>query len=453
MAAEGRVTVSLRKSMPFMGAILPSIRPPAAGWRFGPRRCITLATTPAATDRGVAARTVRRPQRRSNMEQAMSPSPVRARMYALLVPAVLAFLGAGLASAQPLRLGISGPLEGSNAGSMLELVKGAEMYVNAVNEQGGVGGRKIVLVARNDDFKVDRTVAVVRKLIVEDGVLALLLVRGTPHNEAILPLVAEHKVALIGPSTGAMVFHQPVNPYVFNVRTPYQVEARKLVNLLHLSGLRKIAILHVADGFGRDVLAGLREGFKASGIEPAAVVAYDRETALKDGTAFMEPALPLLKQADPEGIIVVGAGLAVKNAVAALRQAGSQAKIATLSNNASTAFIKMLGPNARGVIVTQVFPGEKDYMNGFVREAWRLAERNGVALTPGMLEGFAGAKVAVAALRAAGSNPTRASVLRALNSMERLDLGNMTLGFSPEDHTGLDITDLSIITKDNTFLR
>jgi ABC-type branched-subunit amino acid transport system substrate-binding protein len=183
------------------------------------------------------------------------------------------------------------------------------------------------------------------------------------------------------------------------------------------------------------------------------VVAYDRVTALKDSQEFMQPALPLLTGADPEGIIVVGAGLAVKNAVAALRQAGSRAKIATMSNNASTAFIKMLGPNARGVIVAQVFPSEKDHLSGFVHEARRLAEKNGVALTPGMLEGFASAKVAVAALRAAGPNPTRASLLRALNAMDRFDMGNITIGFSPDDHTGLDLTDLSIISKDNTFLR
>jgi len=197
------------------------------------------------------------------------------------------------------------------------------------------------------------------------------------------------------------VFHRPVNPYVFNVRTPYQVEAQKLVNLLHLSGLRQIAVLHVGDSFGGDVLEGLKQGFTAIGAKPTAVLAFDRNAALKDSTEFMQPVLAELAGPEHEGIIVVGAGLAVKNAVAALRGAGSNAKIATMSNNASTAFIKMLGPHARGVIVTQVFPNEKDYMNGFVRGAWRQAERNKVTLTPGMLEGYASAKVAVQALRAA----------------------------------------------------
>lgn len=385
----------------------------------------------------------------------MSSKPLRAPTLARRLTRLLLALAAGasLVTSAQLKLGISGPLEGSNAGSMLELVKGAEMYVKQVNDQGGIGGKKVLLEARNDDFKVERTAVVVRKLIEEDGVLALMLVRGTPHNEAILPLVAEHRIALIGPSTGAMVFHRPVNPYVFNVRTPYQVEAKKLVSLLHLSGLRRIAVLHVADGFGRDVLVGLKEGFAAIGQEPAAIVAYDRDAALKDSTDFMETVLPLLTRAEAESVIVVGAGLAVKNAVAALRKAGSQAKIATLSNNASTAFIKMLGSNARGVMVSQVFPSEKDHVTTFAREARGLAEKNGVTLTSGMMEGLASAKVAVAALRNAGPNPTRASVLRALNAMERFDMGGITIAFSPADHTGLDITDLSIISKDSTFLR
>lgn len=385
----------------------------------------------------------------------MSSKPLSAPFHVRRFVRLLAALAAGacLAASAQLKIGISGPLEGSNAGSMLELVKGAEIYIKQVNDQGGVGGKKVLLETRNDDFKVDRTAAVVRKLIEDDGVLALMLVRGTPHNEAILPLVAEHKVALIGPSTGAMVFHKPVNPYVFNIRTPYQTEAKKLVSLLHLSGLRRIAVLHVADGFGRDVLVGLKDGFAAIGVEPATIVAYDRDAALKDSTDFMDTVLPLLTRADAEAVIVVGAGLAVKNAVAALRKAGSQARIATLSNNASTAFITMLGANARGVIVSQVFPSEKDHVTTFAREARGLAEKNGVKLTPGMMEGFASAKVAVAALRNAGPNLTRASVLKALNAMERFDMGGITIAFSPGDHTGLEMTDLSIISKDSTFLR
>lgn len=358
-----------------------------------------------------------------------------------------------LATQAQIKLGISGPLEGPNASSMLELVRGAEMYINSVNQNGGVHGQKISVIARNDDFEVPKTVAVVRKLIEEDQVTALMLIRGTPHNEAILPLIAQHKVPLIGPSTGAMVFHKPVNKYVFNVRTAYQLEAEKLVALLKTAGYHKIAVLHVQDGFGKDVLEGLKNGFVASALRPGVIVGFDRTAATKDNTDFMKPVLQDLLKDAPDVIVVVGAGLAVKNAIIAIRGAGSETKIATVSNNASTGFIKLLDKYGPGVIVSQVFPDEKSLTSGFVREAQILSGKAKVVLTPAMMEGFAAAKVAVKGLKDAGASPTRASLQKALESMGSFDMGDMTITYSPSDHTGLVLTDLSIISKSKGFLR
>lgn len=379
------------------------------------------------------------------------------RSSATTIPLRLAAMalatGISLAATAQLKIGLSGPLLGKNAGSMVEIVTGAEICIQQANEAGGVGGQQVVLVARDDDFQVSRTVEVVRKLIEDDKVLALMLVRGTPHNEAILPLLAKHRIALIGPSTGAMLFHQPVNPYVFNVRTAYQLEAKQLIALLKTTQMRRIAVLYVSDGFGKDVLVGLNQGFMEANLQPSAVAAFDRDLAGKDNTGFVEPLLPQLLKSQPEVVIVVGAGLAVKNATLAIRAAGSHANIATLSNNASTAFVKLMGEHARGTIVSQVFPDVKSHANPFVREALIAAHKNKVTLTPGMMEGFAAAKVMIQALRKAGPGPTRAGVLKALESIDRLDLGAGTISFSPADHTGLDHTDLSMITRNGSFLR
>lgn len=352
-----------------------------------------------------------------------------------------------------IKLGISGPLQGPNSGSMLEVVKGAEIYINAVNEKGGVAGQKLQLLARDDNFEVDKTVAVVTKLVVEDKVTALLLVRGTPHNQAILPILAEHKVPLVGPSTGAMVFHKPVNPYVFNVRTAYQLEAATLIDLLKTSGLERISILHVDDGFGKDVLEGLKTGLSAAKLQPTAIVPFDRTLNSKDSIDIMKPKMTEALKGDPQVVIVVGAGLAVKNSLLAIRSSGSLATLATLSNNASTAFINLLAPHGRGVIVSQVFPYEKSLTSPFVREAQQAAFKAKVTLTPGMMEGFAAAKVLVQGLRGAGSSPTRASLLASLDSMKSFDLGDLVISYSPTDHTGLEMTDLSMITKERAFMR
>jgi len=374
------------------------------------------------------------------------------RNQAIKSAAAAALLALSLAAQAQIKLGVSGPIEGGNAASMLELLKGAELYLDHVNQTGGVAGQRVQLVTRNDDFKVEKTVEAARKLIEEDQVTALFLVRGTPHNQAILPLVEKHQVPLIAPSTGASVFHTPVHKYVFNVRTAYQLEAEKLVALLQTIGINRIAVLHVGDGFGRDVLVGLNKGFASANLKPLLIREFDRDAATRDNQDFMKPVLGDLLKTDPQLVIVIGAGLAVKNAILAFRGAGSGTQIATVSNNASTGFIKLLDKHAGGVIVSQVFPNERNGSTALVREARTLAAEKKIVLTPAMMEGYAAAKVAVKALRDAGKSPTRASLHKALEGMKTFDLGDVSVSYSPGDHTGMETTDLSIITR-GIFLR
>ena len=70
-----------------------------------------------------------------------------------------------------------------------------------------------------------------------------------------------------------------------------------------------------------------------------------------------------------------------------------------------------------------------------------------------MLEGFAAAKVLVEGLRRAGPKPTREKIQAALEGMRKLDIGGLEVGYSPDDHTGLDFADLSIIGTDGKFKR
>ncbi len=126
----------------------------------------------------------------------------------------------------------------------------------------------------------------------------------------------------------------------------------------------------------------------------------------------------------------------------------------TLSNNASSGFIKSLGDNARGVIVTQVFPYERSIAYGMVKEAQELSKAKGTGdISPAMLEGFAAAKVLVEGLKRAGAKPTREKIQADLESIRKFDIGGLEVNYSLEDHTGLDFADLSIIGTDGKFRR
>ncbi len=362
--------------------------------------------------------------------------------------AVLA-LAASLQAHADILIGQTADFSGPVAAGVKETAAGAKLYLDRVNAAGGINGEPITLVSMDDKFEPAIAAANARQLITGKKVLALFLTRGTPHNQAIVPLLAEFGVPLIAPSTGAMALHKPVNPWVFNVRASYQHEANRAIRHLSLVGLTHIGIVQVNDSFGTDAVKGAVEAFTQVNATPLFTDTYDREKP--DFTKIQES----VRSLQPQAVLFLGSGSAVVAGVKAIRAAGSHAQIVTLSNNASDGFIKALGDNASGTIVTQVFPYERSLASPMVKEARQLqkAATGDDRVTPAMLEGFAGAKVLVEGLRRCGAHPTRAKLREALETLHHYDIGGLEVSFSPASHTGLDYTDLSIIGSDGRFTR
>jgi len=358
----------------------------------------------------------------------------------------LCFTGVCVVAHAQLKIGQSVGVTGAVAATVKESSLGAQLYIDAVNAKGGINGEKIELITLDDKFDPQLTQANAKELIEQRGVLALFMTRGTPHTEGILPLLDQYGVSLIGPSTGAMVLHQPVKKNVFNVRAAYQHEAERAVTHLAATGMTRMAIIHVDDSFGADGLEGTQKGLTAAKLKAVSIAKFDRN---KPDFSQIAPTMALLA---PQAIMIIGSGTAVVDAIKALHTAGSNAQFITLSNNASGGFIKLLGDNARGVIVTQVLPQSPN--NALVQEATALAKpHNVLEVSPAMLEGVASAKVLVEALRRASPKPTREKVHAALEGLRNFDIGGLSLSFSPTDHTGLDYVDLSIITASGKFRR
>jgi ABC-type branched-subunit amino acid transport system substrate-binding protein len=362
------------------------------------------------------------------------------------IVAVIAALAPAWALSQ-IVIGQTAGFTGTVAAGVKETTEGAKLWLDSINAKGGVNGQKIELVSMDDKFDPKLAAANAKVLIEEKNVTALFLVRGTPHTEAIIPLLEQHAVPLIAPSTGAMVLHQPVKKYVFNVRATYQREAEKAVTHLHTLGITRIAVIYADDSFGTDGLEGARKGFHKAGFDPVLITKADRQKP--DYNALIPP----IVAKDTQAILWIASGNAVADGVKALRVAKSAAQVVTLSNNASSGFVKSLGGDARGVIVTQVLPYERSYAFAFIKEAMVLAKEKNVDLSPAMLEGYAAAKVLVEGLRRAGPSPTRPKLLAALEGMRKFDIGGLEITYAPDDHTGLDFADLSIIGIDGKFKR
>jgi len=368
--------------------------------------------------------------------------PVRALWAALLA------LGLSAGASAQIRIGQTAGYTGIAASSVKEMTEGATLYLDAVNAQGGVNGQRIELLTMDDKFEPKLAAENARRLIVESKVVALFLTRGTPHNEAVLPVLDEFKVPLIAPSTGAMSLHQPLRRWVFNVRATYQREAEKAVHHLASLGFTRIALLQVNDSFGNDGATGAMAGFNKAGLKPLLVEKFER--AQPD----FAPIVAKLAQADPQGIVFIGTNQAVADGTLLIRQAGLRGQVVTLSNNASAGFIKALGAHAHGTVVAQVFPSERAIAVPLVKELNDLATRKGLTtVSPAMLEGYAGAKVLVEGLRRTVRPVTGESLALALESLSNFDIGGLKVSFSASDHTGLDFADLSIIGSDGRFHR
>ena len=361
---------------------------------------------------------------------------------------VMALAALSHASQAQILIGQTAGFTGPVGAGVQETTEGAKLYLDAINAKGGVNGQRIELLSLDDKFEPKLAAENARKLVEDQNVVALFLTRGTPHTEAMLPLLGKYGVPLIGPSTGAMVLHQPVQKHIFNVRATYQREAEKAISHLHSMGITRIGIVYADDSFGADGVAGAQKGFAAAKLSPAVLEKFNR------GKPDFAPIAPKVMQSNAQAILMVASGQAVVDGLKAIRAAGSAAQIVTLSNNASGGFIKSLGENARGVIVTQVFPYERSIAYPMVKEAQELAKAKGMSgVSPAMLEGFAAAKVLVEGLRRAGAKPSREKIQAALEGLRKLDIGGLEVSYTADDHTGLDFADLSIIGTDGKFKR
>lgn len=350
-------------------------------------------------------------------------------------------------SKSTIRIGQSAGVSGPVAGSVKEQIAGAQVYLNHVNANGGVAGRKLELLTYDDGFDAKRTPDNVRKLIGEDKVFALFMVRGTPQNESILPIIGAEKVPLIAPLTGAITLHRPANRYVFNVRAKYQDEVARAINHLATSGMNRIAIFYANDGFGQDVFEGFNTALQARGVQPAGAASFNRPMGdIGQGVAT-------INKANPQAVMVIGSGSEAARIIREMKKAGSAAQFVTLSNNAADSFIKELGDDGKGLIITQVVPGMNSSQMSIASEYRGMAKAQKVEPSNAGMEGFMSAKVLVEGLRRAGPEPTREKLIAALENLRDYDLGGILISYSPTRHTGSSFVEMSIVSSTGKLIR
>jgi len=344
-------------------------------------------------------------------------------------------------------LGQTVGVTGTVAGPVKEMNEGAYAYFNRINQEGGVHGRKIDMLVLDDKFDPALTLANAETLIKKEGVFALFQGRGTPNTQGILPLLTAHGVPLVAPSTGADAFHTPVNRFVFNVRAKYQDEVVRAVEHFATIGIDAIGILHVDDAFGLDGLEGFKKAMAARKLTPVTITRFARVKP-----DYNAAAAEVIK-ANPAALIVVSSAKKTVEGRKEIRAQGSLMQIMTMSNNSSESFVKDLGPAGTGVVVSQITPAPHLLTSQLGQEFKLAAKASGATVSYAAMEGFINAKVMVEGLKRAGPKLTREGFLRAMESMRRVDFGGLMVTYGPDDHTGSEFVELTMISKDGRFMR
>lgn len=327
---------------------------------------------------------------------------------------------------------LSGPAEALGNG----VKSGVEAYFKKINESGGVNGNTLRLKADDDGYEPDKCGPNMRKLITEDKVLAVIGNVGTPTAVVAVPIANETKTLLFGAYTGAGVLRKsPPDRYVINFRASYEEETAAMVDAFLKAGIKpeEIAFFTQNDGYGDAGYQGGVKALKEKGYANAEKLAHGRYTR---NTVNVEDALATILAASPKAIIMVGAYKPCAAFIKMAKELLPNTLYVNVSFVGSIPLAQELGPAGEGVIVTQVVPHFEADLKGVAQFREDLAKYSAGA-TAGFisLEGYLAARIFVEGVKQAGANPTRESIIDALEGLNNLDIGIGTpISFSKSNH-------------------
>jgi ABC-type branched-subunit amino acid transport system substrate-binding protein len=344
-------------------------------------------------------------------------------------------------------LGQSCALSGPAAQLGLQMNRGARIYFDRLNAQGGVNGRTIELKVLDDGYEPDRCKANTEALI-KDDVFALFGYVGTPTSLAALPLVNAARVPFIGPFTGAEALREPFSRYVFHVRASYYDETALIVKQLTSLGLTRIAVFRQNDSYGQAGLDGVVRALKAQKLEPAAVGLVERNSV------DVAAAVSAIVAKQPHAVVQIGAYKGCAAFIRAARKAGYGGTFYNVSFVGTQALADELGKDGLGVVVSQVMPFPFSTTTPIAREYRDAVQQAGgdASANYSSMEGYMAAKIFTEGLRRAGS-ATRDGLIAGLETLQRFDAGGYQVSYSARNHQGSSFVDLSMLTGDGKVRR
>jgi ABC-type branched-subunit amino acid transport system substrate-binding protein len=343
-------------------------------------------------------------------------------------------------SASQVTIGSSAALTGILAGAGKDQQAGINAAFQAINKAGGVHGRELRLVMKDDGYVPARSVENVKQMLDGNAVFAFMSCIGTPNNAAIIPIIEQANVPYVGPITGASSLRQPGQRNVFHVRASYTDEVTRVSQQLVAMGLQDIAVIYLDNGFGKEVAKDADAAIKAAQRKTVASV-----PVAVDGKNVAQ-VVDQVQAAKPTVVFLGTTGTVSTALILELRNRMPGLPIVGLSVSVISSELAKLGPALQGLAVSQVFPDATSERLESVRN-FHAAMRAAGNQNPGntAFEGYVNAMVIAEGLRRAGRDVTRDKLRQALAGMKQLSIGEMSLGFSGAPYVASKYVSLAIL--------
>jgi branched-chain amino acid transport system substrate-binding protein len=315
------------------------------------------------------------------------------------------------------------PLTGPVAPGYSEIAPASQAFFDYVNAHGGVFGRTIHLIIKDDAYNPANTVNVVHQLVLQNNVFGIFEGLGTPTHTKVVGFLNAEKVPDMFVASGCPCWDNGTSqPYTFGWQPNYTIEGKILGQYIkqHFAG-KKVGVLYQDDDFGQGGLAGIQDELPASDIvakqpyQPGVTTLAPQITAIKAAKAqvLVDFTVPIYTAIAQLTSFTLGykPQLVVSNVGIDPITVGGLLKTVSKGKASGTALIE-------GAITDGYLPSSSDAANPWIQLFMKVhAQYDAKAPFDGNVEyGMANAYTLVQALQAAGKNLTRQDLVNAVNT-------------------------------------
>ena len=331
---------------------------------------------------------------------------------------------------------------------------GIQIGIDEVNAQGGINGRKLRLVAYDDAGTPQEALSAVRRLIDQDQVFALLAGSNAGATLPVMPLINRAKIPFIASVAAHRNLFVPFASTAFRIYANEVVQAQRIVDYsVKEKHVQRPAIIYTSNDYGMGGVETVTAELKKANV---ALVASER---YNQGDQDFSAQLLRIRQANPDSLYVwsfaAEAGIIVRQA----NELGLQVQMFGGGGTTTPLFPKGAGAAGEGFVAPWVFPYTEDSIDAAPVTAYRklLDKRypSGLpAARPSLydLAGYGAFKVFAEALRRIDGEPTRAGLVKALESLKGYDTGVLfPVTFSATNHEGTDQATVIAVDKSLTW--